>query len=843
MTKTSHSILFALLALVLTGTPTHRAAAAQKAFFLFQSSATETVPVDFATNYIVTLTYSNASGTLDNAVFTNGVSITPSGQGVTVSLDPFSPPIAKSGGTGTLPLTISAPGNTTPNTTCTIIVSATNKAFTANVPSGIFLLTNTFIVGGSAYSNGFTMALSSTSATCPAGIATNFASTVTLEDHSLTLSGTVTNGVTVSPPGQGVTAGLNSIYAPITNHFGQTNLTLTINVDAGAAPGAYTVTVKGTNAAFTANTPSGVASAIFALNITAAKKFTLSVTPAAETVVGGVASKVIATVTLTNLSTVIVETITNGVTVIGPDTVKVTAGLSPVYVSPSAGGGTAALSLSITNNGSSLPGTYQVIIGSTNNDFTDNRPISGVALATNLFTVSAPPLSIQSFSLSGMNLTFIGCGGGPSGEYVVCSATNLTLPLALWTPVTTNLFDASGNFNALIALANTPNPNAPRQFFTTLFVMGANPVATPTFSPAARSYFDETPVTITSATSNAIIRYTTDGSTPSESNGALYTGPVTMHKPVNTNSTGTITNASGVTMLKAVAYKGGLPASAVWTGIYTILDPVAYPPASVPSPLCGISHMAYNVTSSNWDDTLSLWTNYYGLGTVVVSSDFTLIKINDQQYIEMYRVPLLVSNQWQLANYGFEVTNAEAYRQQLAANGVSVPASVSTNRLGNLSFFSVDPDGHTNEWVQYLTNSITGLSQGRYMPGTAVVGFANCFGITTTNGNNNNVTGPPIDYYITNCGFQGTGNSVDIPSGGKVYIELLTTGPGGATQDMAGKHGKLQFMNFRGMTLFQTINILTNRNPSIPYVLAPENRHFAFDVDTLDLSRIRINDY
>lgn len=845
MAKTSQNILVVLLALVLTGIATHRAAAAVKAFYLFQSSATETVPVDFATNYIVTLTYSNTSGTIDNAVFTNGVSITPSGQGVTVSLDQFSPAIAKNGGTGTLPLTISAPANTTPNTTYQIIVSATNKSFTANVPSGIASLTNTFIVGGSAYSNGFTVVLSPTSATCLAGIATNFTSTVTLEDHSLTISGTVTNGVTVSPSGQGVTASLNSIYAPITNHFGQTNLTLTINVSAGAAPGAYTVIVKGTNNAFTANSTPGVASAIFTLNLTAVKKFTMSsVTPAAETVVGGVASKVTAMVTLTNLSTTLAEAIPSGVTVIGPDTINVTAGLSPVNASPSAGGGTAALTLSITNNGSSLPGTYQVIVGSTNNDFTDNSPIPGVALATNLFTVSAPPLSIQNFSLSGMNLTFTGCGGGPNGQYVVYSATNLTLPLAQWTPVMTNMFDASGNFNALIALTNTPNPNAARQFFAIFLpATGTNQVATPTFSPVAGPFFAETPVTITSATSNAIIRYTTDGSTPSESNGALYTGPVTMHKPVNNNSTGTITNASGVTMLKAVAYKGGMPASAVWTGIYTILDPVAYPPASVPSPLCGIAHMAYNVSSSNWDNIFSLWTNYYGFAAVLVSNNFALIKINDQQYIEMYRVPLLVSNQWQLANYGFEVTNAEAYRQQLSAAGVSVPGSVTTNALGNLSFFTVDPDGHTNEWVQYLTNSITGLSQGLYMPGTAVVGFANCFGITTTYGNNNNVSGPPITYYVTNCGFQGTGNSVDIPSGGKVYIELLTTGPGGATQDMAGKHGKLQFMNFRGMTLFQTINILTNRNPSIPCLLAPEGRHYAFDVDTLDLSRIRINDY
>ena len=131
--------------------------------------------------------------------------------------------------------------------------------------------------------------------------------------------------------------------------------------------------------------------------------------------------------------------------------------------------------------------------------------------------------------------------------------------------------------------------------------------------------------------------------------------------------------------------------------------------------------MAYNVSSSNWNNTLSLWTNDFGLAPMVVSNNFALIKINDQQFIEMYQSPLLVSNQWQLANFGFEVTNAELYRQQLLSAGVSVPPGVTTNALGNLSFLTVDPDGHTNEWVQYLTNSITGLSQGRYMPGTALL--------------------------------------------------------------------------------------------------------------------------
>ena len=159
----------------------------------------------------------------------------------------------------------------------------------------------------------------------------------------------------------------------------------------------------------------------------------------------------------------------------------------------------------------------------------------------------------------------------------------------------------------------------------------------------------------------------------------------------------------------------------------------------------------------------------------------------------------------------------------------------------------MDPDGHTNEWVQYLTNSVTGRSQGRYMPGTQIAGFANCFGITTIYGSQGNVTGPPITYYHDQCGFLGqvTDHSFDIPTGGKLYIELLTAGPSGATQVNAGKHGKLQLMNFRGMTLFQSIDILTNRDPSIPYVLAPEGSSPALRVRCgyPDLSRIRINDY
>ena len=58
---------------------------------------------------------------------------------------------------------------------------------------------------------------------------------------------------------------------------------------------------------------------------------------------------------------------------------------------------------------------------------------------------------------------------------------------------------------------------------------GAPPpkVATPTFSPAAGTYTGSVTVTISTATSGATIRYTTDGSTPTISS-PIYTGPITV---------------------------------------------------------------------------------------------------------------------------------------------------------------------------------------------------------------------------------------------------------------------------------------------------------------------------
>ncbi|HTX20940.1 MAG TPA: hypothetical protein VMD27_03620, partial [Candidatus Aquilonibacter sp.] len=61
----------------------------------------------------------------------------------------------------------------------------------------------------------------------------------------------------------------------------------------------------------------------------------------------------------------------------------------------------------------------------------------------------------------GNQLVLSGAGGKPNGTYYVLGSTNLALPLADWTAIATNAFDASGNFN----LTNPMDANQPQWFY------------------------------------------------------------------------------------------------------------------------------------------------------------------------------------------------------------------------------------------------------------------------------------------------------------------------------------------------------------------------------------------
>ncbi len=105
-------------------------------------------------------------------------------------------------------------------------------------------------------------------------------------------------------------------------------------------------------------------------------------------------------------------------------------------------------------------------------------------------------------------------------------------------------------------------------------------VPTPSFSPEAGPYTASQNVTISCSLAGTTIRYTTDGSAPSQSHGTVYSGPVI----VNTTRT-----------LKAIAYKAGWDDSAVASGEYIISGTIATPTFS-PAP--GTYTSAQNVSIS-----------------------------------------------------------------------------------------------------------------------------------------------------------------------------------------------------------------------------------------------------
>ena len=79
--------------------------------------------------------------------------------------------------------------------------------------------------------------------------------------------------------------------------------------------------------------------------------------------------------------------------------------------------------------------------------------------------------------------------------------------------------------------------------------------AAPTFNPATGTFTTSTSVTLCTTTGGATMRYTTNGTTPSESVGTVYSSPVSI------TATGT---------LQAIAYLSGMADSPISSAVYTI---------------------------------------------------------------------------------------------------------------------------------------------------------------------------------------------------------------------------------------------------------------------------------
>jgi hypothetical protein len=82
-----------------------------------------------------------------------------------------------------------------------------------------------------------------------------------------------------------------------------------------------------------------------------------------------------------------------------------------------------------------------------------------------------------------------------------------------------------------------------------------NKVATPTASPAGGTYATAQTVTLSTTTSGASIRYTTDGNAPTSTSGTVFSGTISV---------------TASTTIKAIAYKDGMTDSNILTATYTI---------------------------------------------------------------------------------------------------------------------------------------------------------------------------------------------------------------------------------------------------------------------------------
>ena len=202
---------------------------------------------------------------------------------------------------------------------------------------------------------------------------------------------------------------------------------------------------------------------------------------------------------------------------------------------------------SSTDAGTISEGDVTITFGIGQGSVTPQYYSSGSAIrfyASNTMTIS-----VSSGTISNVNVTF--------------NTTNYAGQASTWSASDGNWSSSSSNqvgtwSGSASSITFTNGSNQVRFNKITITISGGSTVetcATPTFSPAAGIYSEAQSITISTTTSGAAIRYTTDGSTPTSTTGTVYSGAI---------------NVSETTTIKAIAYKDGNNDSQVAEATYTI---------------------------------------------------------------------------------------------------------------------------------------------------------------------------------------------------------------------------------------------------------------------------------
>jgi catechol 2,3-dioxygenase-like lactoylglutathione lyase family enzyme len=140
--------------------------------------------------------------------------------------------------------------------------------------------------------------------------------------------------------------------------------------------------------------------------------------------------------------------------------------------------------------------------------------------------------------------------------------------------------------------------------------------------------------------------------------------------------------------------------------------------------ILGIAHVAFYV--SELEKSRAFYKDFLGydepfsLKRPDGTDRIAFIKINDQQYLELFAENPKQPELGRLNHVAVYVDSASQMRDYLAAHGIKVPDTVAKGRTGNYNFTITDPDGHGLEFVEYQPDSQTGRNNGKSMPASRI---------------------------------------------------------------------------------------------------------------------------
>ncbi len=217
---------------------------------------------------------------------------------------------------------------------------------------------------------------------------------------------------------------------------------------------------------------------------------------------------------------------------------------------------------------------------------------------------------------------------------------------------------------------------------------------TPTFSPDEGTYTEAQSVTISTTTSGASIYYTIDGSTPSASNGTLYTEAI---------------DVSETTTIKAIAVKAGNNDSEVAEATYRIIsgggsDSKIYRKVTSTDDL--VAGQKYIIMLENANSSVGMGAydgskHFNGVQNLTISND--KVNIANTEVLELTLGG--TTGAWTLYTGSGYIQGADAVQFNIVDNATAANSKwIITNSVDNTNGFVVE-NAQYDRYIKYYSNS------------------------------------------------------------------------------------------------------------------------------------------